>query len=92
MLLQIIAYTIDCQVPGEGIFKVAPQLSTGVVLGRFVEVEIMETERKGRLAACSQPLFTSMAGLRDWYAPVEIQSSPALWTLLGLHATLIIAI
>lgn len=64
--VQVIAYTVDCRNPGEGAEKVAPQLNTGTVLGQRVDVEVMEINRQGRLAACSQPLFTKMAGVRDW--------------------------
>ena len=67
-MLQVIAYTIDCKDPGAGRLKIAPQLSTGTVLGKYIDVEVIETERQGRLAACSQPLFTQVAGLKDWYA------------------------
>ena len=74
---QVVAYTVDCQNPGEGAERVAPQLSTGAVLGRRVEVEMMETNRQGRLAACSQPLFTEMAGVRDWYG--------LLWPCLSIN-------
>ena len=63
---QVIAYTVDCKDPGKGNFRIAPQLSTGAVIGKHLQVEVLETERKGRLAACSQPLFTAMNGLRDW--------------------------
>ncbi len=64
--MQVIAYTVDCQNPGKGAEKVAPQLNTGPVLGQSVDIEVMEVNRQGRLAAYSQPLFTKMVGVRDW--------------------------
>ena len=64
--LQVIAYTLDCKDPGPWAETVAAQLSDGVVLGNHVPIEKMVTERQGRLAACSQPLFTKIAGVKDW--------------------------
>ena len=74
--MQVAAYIVECQVPGVDFTLGAPQLSNGIILGEPISIEIIETERQGRLAACSQPLFTKTRGIRDWWGTLCHVSFP----------------
>lgn len=59
-------YIIDCKDPGDWATRVVLRLKDGTIIGRWLKIIDMETEKKGSWVACSQPLHTDREWLEGW--------------------------
>ena len=67
-MIQVWVYMVDCKDPGPWATTASLQMSDGREMGVRLSIETLETERQGRLCACSQPLFADKPSLHNWWA------------------------